>query len=192
MNYWDRKAHQYNDKFYSGNRGDLDLKAKLLRGDSTGDVMEWGCGTGEITKRIAPHVRTLLALDISKEMINLAPPIDNVEYEIGDCQKSDFGGFDLICGNYILMYCQDMRGRIYSQLNHGGRFAFVEINSFHPLAFAKTKIKAVKRRLDISDEAHSFNPFKLAESFKDAGFINVRWRCLGMSSSFFIEGYRQA
>jgi len=191
LNYWDRKSAEYNDKFYSGNRGGLDLKTKLLLGDSKGDVMEWGCGTGEITRRIAPYFRTMLALDSSREMINLAPPLDNVEYEIGDCQESDFGGFDLICGNYILMYCGDLREKIYNQLNPGGRFAFIEINSFHPLAFCKTKIGWIKRRLDISESAHSFDPFRLAREYRSVGFKNVRWRCIGVSSSFFIEGYRQ-
>lgn len=51
-------------------------------------VLELGCGTGEFSRRLASHARTIVALDVSAEMIRVARNRSagqpNIEHVVGD------------------------------------------------------------------------------------------------------------
>jgi ubiquinone/menaquinone biosynthesis C-methylase UbiE len=52
-------------------------------------LMDLGCGTGEIATHLSKLVSKVYAIDGSKEMIALAKPLANVEYQVVDLNNSN-------------------------------------------------------------------------------------------------------
>jgi ubiquinone/menaquinone biosynthesis C-methylase UbiE len=67
-----------------------------------GAVLEVGCGTGELSRRLAQLARKVVALDVSAEMIRVArgrsAGRSNIEYVVGDLTTLPLrrGGFDCV------------------------------------------------------------------------------------------------
>jgi ubiquinone/menaquinone biosynthesis C-methylase UbiE len=65
-------------------------------------ALEIGCGTGEFTRLLAARARSVVALDLSTQMIRLArsrsADFNNIEYLLGDVMRLSLpdGGFDCI------------------------------------------------------------------------------------------------
>ena len=78
------------DRFWAGGERDLEMMltaiGESLRADD--DVVELGCGIGRLTRPIAARCASVRALDVSREMIELArthnPELANVEWLVGD------------------------------------------------------------------------------------------------------------
>ncbi|MCK5414121.1 MAG: class I SAM-dependent methyltransferase, partial [Thermoplasmata archaeon] len=73
-------------------------------------VLEIGAGTGNITLHIAPHVRSIVGVDLSAEMVQVARKkcssmgLSNVEFQVGDAYELPFedGTFDkVVCVNVL-------------------------------------------------------------------------------------------
>jgi ubiquinone/menaquinone biosynthesis C-methylase UbiE len=97
-------------------------------------AVDLGCGSGQLTLRLAPEVATVLAVDISKEMISLleenarrleisnvraiATPLEHLALEPGSV--------DLVVSNYALHHLRDQDKRVVVEraakwLTPGGR-----------------------------------------------------------------------
>lgn len=84
--FWDRIAPKYaRDPIADMAAYELTLERSLSYLSPEDRVLELGCGTGSTALRIAPHVKHILATDISREMIAIAKAKDaasgNVEFE---------------------------------------------------------------------------------------------------------------
>lgn len=73
-------------------------------------VLEIGTGTGNIALHVAPHVASIVGLDISPEMVELAKQkcsqmgLRNVQFQVGDAYNLPFedGAFDrVVCVNAL-------------------------------------------------------------------------------------------
>lgn len=93
-------------------------------------VLDFGCGTGLLTAHIAPHVRSVLAVDRSAAMVDqlAAKGLDGVEARVADWTSAgpgDAGPFDLIVCSSVLAFVDDPPAAVRmlaSLLAPGGMF----------------------------------------------------------------------
>jgi SAM-dependent methyltransferase len=109
-------------------------------------ALEFGCGTGELTVRLAPAVGTVLATDASEGMVKVfreklaADPLPNVKVRQLDLlsDPAPSGPFGLIYSSMTLHHIPDLPllfGRLSSLLAPGGCIALADLcaedGSFH-------------------------------------------------------------
>ena len=104
-------------------------------------VLELACGTGDCSRKAQSlGASTLVGVDVSSEMINIAHEIEKgmgvtgIEYHVADCSKpiealkGREGKFDLVLGNWLLNYATSfeeivgMWKNIALYLKPGGKF----------------------------------------------------------------------
>jgi ubiquinone/menaquinone biosynthesis C-methylase UbiE len=110
------------------------------------DALDFGCGTGLVTLRLQPLVRTILGVDSSKGMLGVleekirAKGILNVRTRVVDFEKGDCirGRFHLLVSSMTLHHVPDIADlfrRWHRLLGPGGLLCFadldVEDGSFH-------------------------------------------------------------
>jgi len=111
---------------------------------ATMEVMDFGAGTGLIASQVAPHVRSITAVDVSRAMLErlLAKPelADKVEIRCQDITKEPLGRqFDLIMSAMAMHHVEDT-GRLLrtlaAHLKPGARLALADLDredgGFHP------------------------------------------------------------
>lgn len=131
--FWDMRARTYDQtsgKTYAETYDrTADLSLKYLKPSDR--VLEFACGTGLLTFRLAPHVSHLRGIDISPEMTAVARDkargLDNVEItntELFD-PGLEPGSFDAVAAFNVLLYLPDLPAnlaRIRELLRPGGMF----------------------------------------------------------------------
>ena len=131
--FWDMRARTYDQtsgKTYAETYDrTADLSLKYLKPSDR--VLEFACGTGLLTFRLAPHVSHLRGIDISPEMTAVAREkargLDNVEItntELFD-PGLEPGSFDAVAAFNVLLYLPDLPAnlaRIRELLRPGGMF----------------------------------------------------------------------
>lgn len=98
-------------------------------------VVDLGCGSGQVSLAVAPHVATVTAVDISEKMIDLLlahaaeAGVDNLLGKASPIERLDFapGTVDVVVTNYVLHHLRDedkalVVRRVYGWLRPGGRF----------------------------------------------------------------------
>ncbi len=131
--FWDMRARTYDQtsgKTYAETYDrTADLSLKYLKPSDR--VLEFACGTGLLTFRLAPHVSHLRGIDISPEMTAVAREkargLDNVEItntELFD-PGLEPGSFDAVAAFNVLLYLPNLSAnlaRIRELLRPGGMF----------------------------------------------------------------------
>ncbi|MFY0310511.1 class I SAM-dependent DNA methyltransferase [Leisingera sp. D0M16] len=97
-------------------------------------VLDFGCGTGLLSEKLAPHVQEVVAVDTSDRMIAVLqdkalPNVRALHADIldGSAAKAGDGltGFDLICASSVCGFLPDYPGAVAALaglLNSGGMF----------------------------------------------------------------------
>ncbi|KIC31146.1 class I SAM-dependent DNA methyltransferase [Leisingera sp. ANG-M6] len=97
-------------------------------------VLDFGCGTGLLSEKLAPHVREVVAADTSERMIAVLqekalPKVRALCTDILDGGAREaagmLGGFDMICASSVCSFLPDYRGAaevLAGLLNNGGVF----------------------------------------------------------------------
>ncbi|MDM7941393.1 MAG: class I SAM-dependent methyltransferase [Hydrogenophaga sp.] len=96
--FWDRVAHKYAADPIADLAG-YDATLRRVRGLLTDDqdVLEIGCGTGTTALQLAPSTRSLLATDLSANMIAIAreklasQPVAQLSFAVADADMPSFG-----------------------------------------------------------------------------------------------------
>lgn len=94
-----------------GSRVDLQLTLAML--DPSAEVGDLGCGTGHLTAQLAPHVKRVVAVDGSEEMLHAARErvrsLSNVELVLGDLERLPIpdAALDLATCSLALHYVAD-------------------------------------------------------------------------------------
>jgi ubiquinone/menaquinone biosynthesis C-methylase UbiE len=112
---YDRWAASYD----TDSNATRDLDAIIVRRsapDATGrDVLEVGCGTGKNTAWLAERARSLVAMDFSQGMLDLARKrivtgnVAFVRHDVRDAWPIANAAVDLVIGNLILEHVDDVR-----------------------------------------------------------------------------------
>jgi SAM-dependent methyltransferase len=110
----------------------------ILRLLGHGDrVLDVGCGSGCLTKRLAPHVAEIIGIDhddamIEQAMRSSAGPAGFAVKDVLELDPADFGLFDVVISERCLIdlsgWAEQRRAidNIASVLGPGGRFLFIE------------------------------------------------------------------
>jgi trans-aconitate 2-methyltransferase len=123
-------------KFQSERSAPFDDLFKLVDVRPHLKVVDLGCGTGELTRRLADSLSEseVLGIDNSPQMLAEANSIKRVglTFELGD-QATLSGSWDLIFSNAALQWSENHRqliGHLYGRLAPGGQIA-VQVPSNH-------------------------------------------------------------
>lgn len=136
---WDRLREQL-----FGNRVDAALLAGLLRGtEAVGDL---GCGTGHLTRLLAPFARRVIGVDRSPAMLGVArrrlrnePSAEVVQGDLA-ALPVDSGVLDLAILSLVLHYVVDLEAvfaEVHRVLGPGGRVLIVEMRDHGRPGFAE-------------------------------------------------------
>ncbi len=132
--FWDRHADKYSRKPIADEAAyqtKLETTREYLRPDS--QVLEFGCGTGSTAILHSPYVEHIHAIDISKNMLEIARSkaqtegIGNISLEQSDIDGFDAapGSFDVVLGLSILHLLDDRQvaiEKVHRMLKPGGMF----------------------------------------------------------------------
>lgn len=130
--FWDRIAPKYAaDPIadLAGYEATLQRVQGLL--STQHDVLEIGCGTGSTALRLAPFTRSLLATDVSPQMIAIAQqrlaaqPSPTLSFAVADAETAAFGqgAYDAVLAFNVLHLASDLDGvlkQVVQALRPGG------------------------------------------------------------------------
>jgi SAM-dependent methyltransferase len=144
-------------------------------------VLEVGCGTGVFTELFARTGASILAVDISPDLLEKAKqrhlPGGKVRFLTAPFEECDaHGPFDAVVGSSVLHHLEVERSlrKIHALLRPGGIMAFGEPNMLNPQVFAMKNIPWVKRLLGDSPDETAFVRWRLAALLRAVGFTDVR------------------
>ncbi len=186
--FWDKSAPKYAK---SPIRDEISYRKKLaitqqhFRPDWA--VFEFGCGTGSTAIAHAPHVKHILATDISGEMLAIAKDrardagVENIRFEQGtlDSLELQAASFDAVLGLNILHLLEDVESaiaRVQGLLKPGGIF----VSSTVLVAEAKfywRLLLPLAQFFGIAPHLSCFNKAELVSMLSDNGFsIDYQWQ----------------
>lgn len=173
----------------------LEITRSFLRPDM--ELLELGCGTGSTAILHAPHVKHILAIDISEKMLQIArnranaQNISNITFRqsaIEDFSAAD-ESVDMVLCLSILHLLEDREAvidQVFKILRPGGLFVssttcLGDMNSLFKY------IAPVGYRLGLLPLVRSFSVQQLANSINNAGFsIELQWQPPGKGKAVFI------
>ena len=106
--YYDTIAKGYNELYGKEQLNKWNIAKKLIKFSKNDKVLDIGCGTGILTKKIAKMVKNVIGLDISEKMIKYAEKVPNIEYIVEDARTLSFDNdsFDKVVSFTVI---QDLR-----------------------------------------------------------------------------------
>lgn len=116
---------------------DLDALAAIVRGHPEARVLDVGCGAGHVSFAVAPHVREIIACDLSPEMLAVVAAaaaergLANVATREGVAESLPFpaASFDFVLSRYSAHHWRDLDAglrEIARVLKPGGTAAIVD------------------------------------------------------------------
>lgn len=150
-------------------------------------VLEIGCGTGEFTARVAPHVGRLRATDFSPELLKrceerlrTACPGASVNFERQDAMAMTLadGTFDAVFGCSMLHHVNAALAlrEVHRVLKPGGWCVFSEPNMLNPQIALQKNIGFIKRRVGDSPDETAFFRWEVRRLLRAAGFAEMEIR----------------
>ncbi len=144
-------------------------------------ILEIGCGTGEYSKALLKLGLSLLATDLSYNMLNIARQKvaggKGIVFFVSDVDYLPVRGqsLNLVLGNSILHHLDvdNALREIFRVLKKGGRLAFSEPNMLNPHIFLQKKVKFIKKLAGDSPNETAFCRWKLKKILKKNGFKNI-------------------
>ena len=171
-------------KFYKALYGLYSDFLNILKNETkTKDVLDFGCGTGNFTKKVINfNPKKIVAVDISEEAIKKAknnPGLNskNIEYRVENCEDLNLNSdsFDVAYGSGILHHLNLNRSlsELKRILKKNGKIIFIEPMATNPIINLYRKFTPNSRT---SDE----HPFKLSDiEFIKSSFANVEVKYYG-------------
>ncbi len=143
-------------------------------------VLEIGCGTGYFTKELVKTGAGITAIDVSRDLINVAMRdvrADNVQFVIENAYALGFKdeAFDSIVGSSVLHHLNVDRAlsELYRVLRPGGTIFFTEPNMLNPQIAIQKNIPFIKRKLGDSPDETAFFRFILKRKIEKNGFGDI-------------------
>jgi trans-aconitate methyltransferase len=120
---WDSKTYNEQHRFVSNYGADVLQWLAPVQGENILDV---GCGTGDLAAKIQETGATVLGIDASANMVELAKKeYPNLIFKQKDASKLTYKNeFDAVFSNATFHWIEDQQGLlegIYKSLKHGGR-----------------------------------------------------------------------
>ena len=160
---------------------DLDHITGIVRRHPAARVLDLGCGGGHVTFHVAPHVRQVIAYDLSAEMLDAVTRVCheralvNVTARQGSVEQLPFddASFDFVISRYSGHNWHDFRGALRQArriLKPGGLAIFVDVVSpGGACALLDTYLQTVELLRDPS-HVRDYSTGEWRRSLTDAGF----------------------
>ena len=186
--FWDRIARKYAQDPIA-DQTSYEHKLEKTRAHFTPEsrVLEYGCGTGSTAILHAPHVREIVATDLSDEMIAIAREraaeagVNNIRFEatdVADLHEPD-ESFDVVLALNVLHLVPDRQAAMRLSrdlLKPGGVFITSTACLGDGMAFLAL-IKPVMRLFRAWPDFQIFKETRLAEELRTSGFeIEYRFK----------------
>lgn len=170
--FWNRLSNGYdaqvNSIYVQAYKKTVEFTKKYLK--DSDKVLDYACGTGITTVELANNVKKIHAIDISKNMINIAKNkseqkgIENIEFEVADIynEKLEENTFDVVMAFNILYFIKDIDSvinRINKLLKSNGMF--ISVTDCH--GERKTFMSVVQSLLSKMGVIPYMRKFKIAE-----------------------------
>ena len=146
-------------------------------------VLEIGCGTGLFTEMFAATGATIVAMDISPELLSKARarclPARQVTFFEGRFEDCDAEGqFDAVIGSSVLHHLEIEAAirHIKELLKPGGRMSFAEPNMLNPQVFLERKFHYLPIFSYTSPDETAFVRWRLERQLREEGFTEVTIR----------------
>jgi len=143
-------------------------------------ALEVGCGTGLFTEVFSGTSASVVAVDISSELLEIARrrglPFDRVSFIAKPFEECDVDGpFDAVIGSSILHHLDMVKSlpKFYNLLRPGGWFCFAEPNMLNPQIFLQKNIPWLKAIMGDSPDETAFVRWSLARLLKESGFDEI-------------------
>jgi SAM-dependent methyltransferase len=144
-------------------------------------VMEIGCGTGLFTKYFAVSGAHIIAVDISRDLLEIAKtqglPEDRVEFVEKRFEECNIQGpFDAVIGSSALHHLDvdHAVSKIFDMLKPGGRLSFAEPNILNPQVFIERKFRFLESVFwYVSPDETAFYESSLRHLLRRIGFVDV-------------------
>ncbi len=144
-------------------------------------VLEIGCGTGMFTEMFAGAGATIVAVDISPDLLKMTrarglPPgrVRFLAKRFEECEVE--GPFDAVVGSSILHHVEiaESLAKIRALLKPGGAMSFAEPNYLNPQVFIERKFTFLRPWLrHVSPDESAFVRWRLRGLLLAAGFADV-------------------
>jgi trans-aconitate methyltransferase len=121
--HWDSKLYNEQHRFVSDYGADV---LQWLNAKAGENILDVGCGTGDLAAKIQETGATVFGIDASADMIELAKKeYPTIHFEQQDASKLDFNReFDAVFSNATFHWIENQRDLlrgIFKSLKHGGR-----------------------------------------------------------------------
>jgi len=144
------------------------------------NVLEIGCGTGLFTELFASTGINLVAVDISKDLLQIARnrklPEDRVRFIEARFEELDTNDhFDAVIGSSILHHLDVEKAfaKMIVFLKQGGVLCFAEPNMLNPQIIIQKNIPFIKKLLGDSPDETAFIRFHMKHLLKEVGFSTI-------------------
>jgi SAM-dependent methyltransferase len=162
---WDTQAYEDNGAFVH------ELAARVLEWlapQQGEEILDLGCGDGQLSKRLATGGATVRGVDASPEMVESARS-RGVAAEQGNAEALPFDDarFDAVFSNAVLHWVHDqdaMMGEVRRVLRPGGRFV-AEMGGHGNIAAIRVALMAVLARHGYGDREDGVNYYPTAEAY---------------------------
>jgi ubiquinone/menaquinone biosynthesis C-methylase UbiE len=149
--YWGRFADSYEreGEYVVGKPILLAIEEKLLKEQSLGNAIEFGCGTGYFTKAIARNARHVVATDLSHKMLEIArnqlEEFKNITIQKADCAETSFPAesFDSVFMVNLIHVVDDPSQCLQEShriLRNGGSLIVVDLTGYRLSVSKKMKL----------------------------------------------------
>jgi ubiquinone/menaquinone biosynthesis C-methylase UbiE len=174
------RANSYLTSAVHAKGADLDALAILARQHPEAATLDLGCGGGHVTFAVAPHVRNVVAYDLSPEMLAVVAGaaadrgLANVSTRQGVVERLPFAdaGFDLVLSRYSAHHWRDHDAALREAarvLKPGGAAAFVDVVA-PPASLLDTYFQAIELLRDCS-HVRDYSRAEWEAALARAGFL---------------------
>jgi SAM-dependent methyltransferase len=205
ISYYDHRAAEYDETMWSETDPDdevVELRQAVERFRPTGNVLEFACGTGEWTNRIAPYADRVLALDAAPEMIARARAKvthPHVKFEVADLfDWEPPESYDVVFCSFWLSHVpsshfEEFWNLVHRALAEGGRIFFMDEGPHHDYEEKYLAEEVVERTL-LDGTVHRavkkyWVPVELEKRLQGLGW-DVRVTAVGQGRFYWGEGTR--
>jgi SAM-dependent methyltransferase len=143
-------------------------------------ALEVGCGTGTFTELFAQSGSSIVAVDISPDLLERARqrglPPERVRFlarRFEDCDVE--GPFDAVIGSSVLHHLDVLQAlpRLRRVLKPGGWLSFAEPNYLNPQVFLERRFRFLPMFRYTSPDETAFVRWPFARMLRRAGFVEV-------------------
>lgn len=180
-NFWDKRAERYEQSISSHDQ-QYDQRMAHLRSliQPTDQLLDFGCASGEIALDLAANVKSIDAIDLSKEMISLAKTkaaqrnIQNACFlhaSISE-ERLEAESYDVVLGLNVLHLIRERREtlqRIYALLKPGGRL-LLEIPCLAEFSWFKRTAIGAASGIGWAPYVYAYSFGEAEEELKSLGF----------------------